>query len=90
VVTSLSGPGGANLRTFDALTGDLLLEKQLHSPQVGLLSEPHHLGTYIAFGNETKGSPELFVLTNGHTVQHIVGGKIKWSWTSEDQGFVFN
>ncbi|THU88882.1 DUF1620-domain-containing protein, partial [Dendrothele bispora CBS 962.96] len=57
-----------------------------HPPQVGLLAEPHHLGTYIAFGNETNGSPDFFVLTNGHTVNHIVNGKVKWSWTSEDKG----
>ncbi|KAF5352206.1 hypothetical protein D9758_009183, partial [Tetrapyrgos nigripes] len=85
-VASLSGPGGATLRTFDIGTGDLLLEKHLHSPQSGILAEPNYLGTYIAFGNETNGSPDLFVLTNGHTVNHVVAGNIKWSWTSEDQG----
>jgi hypothetical protein len=87
-VATLSGPGGATLRSFDVVSGELLLEKHLHSPQSGILAEPNHLGTYIAFGNETNGNPDLFVLTNGHTVNHVVAGNVKWTWTSEDQGYI--
>ncbi|KAL0573048.1 hypothetical protein V5O48_008907 [Marasmius crinis-equi] len=87
VVASLSGPGGANLRLFNVLNGDLLLEKQSHTPASGLLAEPPHLGSYVAFGNDTMGvgTSDLFVLTNGQTVSHYIGRDRKWTWNSEDQ-----
>lgn len=42
-VAVLSGPGGATLRTFDALHGHLTVEKQLHALQLAILSRPHYL-----------------------------------------------
>ncbi|ESK86134.1 duf1620 domain-containing protein [Moniliophthora roreri MCA 2997] len=84
IVASLSGPGGSVLRIFNTLTGDLLLERQLHKPVSGLLVEPGSLGCSVAFGNDTLGTPDLFVLSNGHSVHHFVGRDEKWTWKSED------
>ena len=53
-VVDLSGPGGATPRTSDALHGHLIVEKQLHAPQLAVLSEPHYLGKFVAF--KVKGS----------------------------------
>ncbi|KAJ3930511.1 MAG: DUF1620-domain-containing protein [Lentinula lateritia] len=83
VVASLSGPGGATLRSFNVFNGDMLLERRLHEPETGLLVQPNNLGTFIAFG---KQSNEIYTLTNGATVNSINGGTISWSWTSGDQG----
>ncbi|KAL0064178.1 hypothetical protein AAF712_008900 [Marasmius tenuissimus] len=87
VAASLSGPGGSNLRLFNVINGDLLMEKQFHPPTSGLLAEPPHLGSFVAFGNDTMGlgTPDVFVLTNGQTVSQFVGRDLKWTWTSEDQ-----
>lgn len=83
----MSGPGGATLRTLDVLTGELIHETRLHSPSLGALLEPNHLGTFIAYGVDASDHYDLFVLTNGHTVNHLSGttGTIKWTWTSPDQ-----
>lgn len=63
------------------MTGALLSEKQLHEPTTGLLTEPNHLGTDIAF-HGTSG----YTLTNGHTVKSIAGdGSVSWSWSSQDK-----
>ncbi|KII83787.1 hypothetical protein PLICRDRAFT_147866 [Plicaturopsis crispa FD-325 SS-3] len=85
VVAALSGPGGATLRTFDSLTGDLLLEQRLHSIESGLLMEPADLGTAVAFATEGS-STFIFVLTNGHTLRKVdaVTGELKWSWSASD------
>ncbi|KAK0497691.1 hypothetical protein EDD18DRAFT_1158925 [Armillaria luteobubalina] len=81
-VTSLSGPGGATLRSFDVLSGHLLLEKHLHSPDTRLLSEPGLTGSCITFTDDL----DIIALTNGHTVQSVTkSGEIRWTWTSEDQ-----
>ena len=86
-VAVLSGPGGATLRTFHALHGHLIVEKQLHSPQLAILSEPHHLGKFVAFNPKSR---VLYVLTNGYTVSCIDGdtGGVKWTWSSPDQTYV--
>ncbi|KIK01760.1 hypothetical protein K443DRAFT_550803 [Laccaria amethystina LaAM-08-1] len=83
-VAVLSGPGGATLRTFDALHGHLIVEKQLHAPQLAVLSEPHYLGKFVAFNPQSR---DLYVLTNGYTVSCIDGdtGGVKWTWSSPDQ-----
>ncbi|KAK7046106.1 hypothetical protein VNI00_007107 [Paramarasmius palmivorus] len=88
VVTSLSGPGGSVLRIFNTLTGDLLLERQLHQPASGLLAEPASIGCTVAFGNDTlgTGAADLFVLTNGHSLHYFVGRDEKWKWSAEDAG----
>jgi hypothetical protein len=86
VVVSLSGPGGATLRSFDALTGQLLVERRLRTPE---LANPSDLGTDLAFVHDSSDiHSDVFVLTNGHTVLRLDGlsGKTKWSWTSPDQG----
>ncbi|KAJ3807314.1 hypothetical protein EV368DRAFT_75106 [Lentinula lateritia] len=64
VVASLSGPGGATLRSFNVLNGAMLLERRLHEPETGLLIQPNNLGTFIAFG---KQSNQIYTLTNGAT-----------------------
>ncbi|KAJ7588211.1 hypothetical protein C8J56DRAFT_1164789 [Mycena floridula] len=81
VVTALSGPGGSTLRTFDVLTGDLILEKRLRAPETAIISEPGAIRVAVAH----QGS-DLFVLTNGDTVNHLSSsGEVKWKWTSPDQ-----
>ncbi|KAF7979908.1 hypothetical protein HWV62_40304 [Athelia sp. TMB] len=84
-VAALSGPGGSTLRTFDVVSGDLLLEKRMHAPEQGTLYEPESLGTSIAF---VPGSDNLLVLTSGHTLASVDGktGETLWKWSSEDQG----
>ena len=86
-VATLSGPGGSTLRTFDALTGQLHVEKRLHLPEFGLLSEPLFIGKHVIF---SPGSPDIYVLSNGYTVTNINGktGDVKWSWSSPDQRFI--
>ncbi|KAJ3784551.1 DUF1620-domain-containing protein [Lentinula aff. detonsa] len=83
VVASLSGPGGATLRSFNAFDGEMILERRLHAPDTGLLAQPNNLGTFIAFG---KQDGELYTLTNGRTVNFINGSENSWSWTSPEQG----
>ncbi|PPQ95955.1 hypothetical protein CVT26_016121 [Gymnopilus dilepis] len=84
-ITTISGPGGATLRSFDALTGNLLLEKRLHKPELGALSTPISLGKHVT---SLPNSKDLYILTNGCTVTSIDGttGEVKWTWTSPDQG----
>ncbi|KAG7447298.1 DUF1620-domain-containing protein [Guyanagaster necrorhizus] len=81
-VASLSGPGGATLRSFDILSGLLLLEKRLHPPETSLPLEPGHTGSSIVFTADS----DIIALTNGHMVQFITkSGNIRWTWTLEDQ-----
>ena len=84
VVASLSGPGGSIFRLFHALTGALVLEKHLHVPDAGHLSEPHHLGKHVAFPSDLHVA---YVLTNGHTVTKLdtVNGDATWTWSAPDQ-----
>ncbi|KAI0633153.1 DUF1620-domain-containing protein [Trametes polyzona] len=86
VVASLSGPGGAYLRLFDTIEGDLLVETRLHSPGAGRLFEPETLGTALAFGTEEQAG-DIFVLTDGHVLRHIDRrtGDVKWGWSAPDQ-----
>jgi ER membrane protein complex subunit 1 len=93
VIATLSGPGGSTLRTFNVLTGHLLLEKRLHAPNTGSLFEPGDLGLGIAFvPGSTPNESELLVLTNGHTLRRVDAktGEVVWSWTSEDQRYVYS
>lgn len=86
MVAVLSGPGGATLRSFDVLKGHLILEKKLHAPESGQIAEPNHLGTAIAFAPSID-HPDIFVLTNGHTIRSVDGttGEAKWTWVSPDR-----
>ena len=86
-MATLSGPGGSTLRTFDALTGQLLVEKRLHLPEIGLPSEPVFIGKHVIFSLD---STDIYVLSNGYTVTNIDSetGDVKWSWSSPDQRFI--
>ncbi|KZT21772.1 DUF1620-domain-containing protein [Neolentinus lepideus HHB14362 ss-1] len=86
-VAALSGPGGATLRSFSALTGSLLLETRLHDPSSGHLSEPIDVGTALALQATESSQPDIIVLTDGHSVRRIDGAtsEMKWGWTSADQ-----
>ncbi|KAI8996246.1 DUF1620-domain-containing protein [Trametes punicea] len=86
VVATLSGVGGAYLRLFDATEGDLLLEKRLHSPEIGRLFEPAFLGIALAFGVGEQAK-DVYVLTDGHVLRcvHQQTGEVKWGWSAPDQ-----
>jgi ER membrane protein complex subunit 1 len=82
-VATLSGPGGAVLRVFDAQTGVLVTEKRLHSNEDGALVQPRHLGKYIAFDSTSK---DVYTLTNGHTVTRVNDkGEAVWSYSAVDK-----
>lgn len=85
-IATLSGPGGSTLRTFESLSGTLILEKRLHAPELGHLSEPHYLGKHVAFSPELDG---IYVLSNGRTVTHVdnTTGEFRWTWTSPDHTY---
>jgi hypothetical protein len=86
VIATLSGPGGSTLRTFNAISGILIIEKRLHAPESGHLSEPHDLGKHVVFSPDSEA---MFVLRDGHTVSHVHGatGELKWTWSSPDQTY---
>ncbi|KIY63627.1 DUF1620-domain-containing protein [Cylindrobasidium torrendii FP15055 ss-10] len=80
VAVSLSGPGGATLRVFDVLNGDLFIEKRLHRPDAG---QPVKVTAPIIITEDF----EFITLTNGHTVTYVTrDAESKWTWTAEDQG----
>lgn len=55
----------------------------------GRLFEPVGLGGAISFLDAGDSGSDMLVLTNGCTVRRIGnGGDVKWSWTSEDEGYV--
>lgn len=82
-VIAHSGPGGANIRIFTALKGELVCSTRLHSPKDGRLEEPAWLGTAISFGSEHN---TFYVLSNGNTVTKINDKCEKlWTWKSPDE-----
>jgi hypothetical protein len=87
-IATLSGAGGATLRTLDIVSGQLLVEKRLHSLDKGAFSEPLHFGKHVTFSPD---SSDIYALTNGCTVTSVDGssGESKWTWTSPDQGYAF-
>jgi hypothetical protein len=87
VVITLSGPGGAYLRSYDATTGHLIFESRLHKAESGKLLEPPSIGQDVAFSVDKTS--DVFALTNAHTVRRVDGlvGELKWEWTSEDQRY---
>jgi hypothetical protein len=91
-VSSLSGPGGSTLRTYDLKTGHLILEKQLHSPVDGRLHEPQNLGISLLLSTDSSlNSTAYFALTNGDSVTRLdEAGKTLWTWSSPDQGCVYS
>lgn len=80
-VAAVSGVGGATLRTFDVVTGDLLSELRLHSADTGRLLEPDTTGLSLAFDSATDS--QLYVLSNGKSVRRVDAdtGLIRWSWS---------
>ncbi|KAG0701659.1 hypothetical protein DFH29DRAFT_925728 [Suillus ampliporus] len=87
-VSSLSGPGGSTLRTYDLESGHLILEKQLHSPVDGRLHEPQNLGISLLHSTDPSlNSTAYFALTNGDSVTRLdETGETLWTWNSPDQG----
>ncbi|KAF9219877.1 DUF1620-domain-containing protein [Gyrodon lividus] len=87
-VSSLSGPGGSTLRTYDISTGHLLLEKRLHNPIDGRPHEPPSLGIGLAYLGAQDADQPLVLLTNGDTVTRVntKTGEFLWEWRSPDQG----
>lgn len=83
VIATLSG--AVTLRTFNALSGEIIIEKKLHPYETRTFSDDVHIGNDVVF---SRSSADMYVLTNGHTVSVINGetGKLKWRWTSPDQG----
>ncbi|PFH46226.1 hypothetical protein AMATHDRAFT_70337 [Amanita thiersii Skay4041] len=93
VVTTLSGPGGSTLRSFEALTGHLVSEQRLHDPSKGRPSEPPHFGKSVTYAIQDESSAESrgpYILTNGCTVSRIdeTTGNAIWSWTSPNPSSV--
>ncbi|KAG6896233.1 hypothetical protein C0992_009558, partial [Termitomyces sp. T32_za158] len=85
-LVTLSGPGGANFRVFDSVTGAVHVEKRLHAPKSGHNTEPLHFGTHVAFGN----GGESYVLTDGHVVRRIDAptGDVQWTWASQTESII--
>jgi hypothetical protein len=85
VIATLSEAGGTTLRTFNAISGEIVLEKKLNPSETRPLIVPIHTGKEVIFSHS---SAEVYVLTNGHTVNVLNGktGESKWRWTSPDQG----
>ncbi|KAF8577387.1 DUF1620-domain-containing protein [Ramaria rubella] len=84
-VATLSGPGGAHLRSYDAINGHLVFDSRLHKPDTGRLLEPVSIGQDLAFSVDRTS--DLFALTNANTVRRVNGltGETNWEWTSEDR-----
>jgi ER membrane protein complex subunit 1 len=74
------------VRLFEASTGHLLYERNLHKPEAGRLLEPDNTGVSLAFGSAS----DLYALTNGHTVRRIDSstGELLWGWSAPDQTYV--
>ncbi|KAF8636102.1 hypothetical protein AX17_003807 [Amanita inopinata Kibby_2008] len=91
VISTLSGPGGATLRSFEATTGHLIREQSIHPSRRGRGSEPSYFGNALAFAvrddEASNGPADIYVLTNGHTVSYIDGstGEVKWKWRAPDE-----
>ncbi|KAF8625878.1 hypothetical protein AX15_005151 [Amanita polypyramis BW_CC] len=85
VITTLSGQGGATLRSFDVSTGHLVSERRLHPPSEGIGSQPQQFGNSVAYVVDKPD--DLLVLTNGHKVSYIDGttGGTGWTWAAPDQ-----
>ncbi|CAE6535426.1 unnamed protein product [Rhizoctonia solani] len=84
-LVSISGPGGSHVRLFESFTGNLLWERQLHSPALGRLLEPANLGVDVVFWPDLSDI-DAYVLTNGNTISRLEGrsGKTVWSWNTDD------
>ncbi|KAF5329635.1 hypothetical protein D9619_009267 [Psilocybe cf. subviscida] len=97
-IVSLSGPGGAVLRAFHPLSGDLLVESPIHDPAEAILAEPAWFGKDVAFSvdsnpsssegeNTAEKSEEktefAYVLTNGRAVRKVNLATGATMWTWE-------
>ena len=85
VLATLSGPGGATLRVFEATTGILTFDTELHKPDTAVLTTPATLSTDIAFALNDE-TPDIITLSNGHSVTRVNGftGAKNWTWSSPD------
>ena len=85
VIATLSEAGGATLRTFNAISGEIVLEKKLNPSETRALNDPIHVGKDVIF---SRSSADIYVLTNGHIVSVLDGetGELKLRWASPDQG----
>ena len=83
VIASLSG--AATVRTFNATSGEIILEKKLYASERGTTIDHGQVGKDIIF---SRSSADVYILTDGHVVSAINGetGEFKWRWTSPDQG----
>ena len=88
VITTLSGQRAATLHYFDASTGHLISEQNLHPPQEGILSEPLHFGHFVTYVADKPSN--VLILMKGHQLSCIdrSTGEVKWAWTDTDQGYV--
>ncbi|KAJ7147635.1 DUF1620-domain-containing protein [Mycena crocata] len=75
VVVALSGLDGSTLRSFDALTGSISLEKRLNAP----VPSPNALD--VCFEPETGA---MFVLNTG-TITRV--GEAQWSWDAPENSY---
>ncbi|KIY53056.1 DUF1620-domain-containing protein [Fistulina hepatica ATCC 64428] len=78
VVVVLSGPEGATMRIFEALTGHILFEAHLPMSQPSVAG---NAGSDVGFAPGTK---QIYTLYNGNSVS-LVDGSVKWTWVSPDQ-----
>lgn len=83
VLSTLSGPGGANLKILEATSGHILWELPLHDSSLGRLSEPVDVGIDISYAPNAE---DVTVLSNSNTVHRvsILEGTTKWVWTAGD------
>lgn len=74
------------VRLLEVRTGHIIWEVRLHQPQFAYAVEPRSLGVDMIFAAD--GSPDLFVLTNGHSVYRLNGltGDVKWQRRLAEQG----
>ncbi|KAJ7483329.1 DUF1620-domain-containing protein [Mycena latifolia] len=78
VVVALSGPGASMLRSFEALTGFISLEKRLDAP-----THPS-TGVDVCF---EPNSHAIFVL-NTHSIARV--GEVQWTWEAPDKSMPYS
>ncbi|KAJ7498075.1 DUF1620-domain-containing protein [Mycena galericulata] len=78
-VVVLSGQGASNVRSFEALTGLITLEKRLSAPP-----STAPIGVDVTLEPNTDA---VFVL-NTHTITRI--GEVQWTWEAEDKSMHYS
>ncbi|KAJ7609090.1 DUF1620-domain-containing protein [Roridomyces roridus] len=77
-VVTLSGRGATNLRSFEATTGLITLDKRLEWP---LSTGPTAVDVVFA-------SDATFVL-NTHSIARLGSGEVEWTWEAEDKSMPY-